>query len=80
MTNAPVEVDHVVLARALAQRPGHVRSRAQLIEEGYPHDAYVSDRTVDTHIKRLRRKFADVDPQFDDLETVYGVGYRWRER
>jgi two-component system response regulator ChvI len=64
---------------ALARRPGHVKSRAQLMQEGYPHDNFVSDRTIDTHIKRLRRKFETREPAFEELETVYGVGYRWRE-
>lgn len=63
---------------ALARRPGHVKSRTQLLEEGYPHDAYVSERTIDSHIKRIRRKFEEVDTQFDEIETVYGLGYRWR--
>ena len=49
------------------------------MEEGYPHDAYVSDRTIDSHIKRLRRKMTGVDPEFDGIETVYGLGYRYRQ-
>lgn len=63
---------------ALARRPGHVKTRAQLLEEGYPHDSYVSERTIDSHIKRIRRKFEETDPRFDEIETVYGLGYRWR--
>ncbi len=63
---------------ALARRPGHVKTRTQLLEEGYPHDAYVSERTIDSHIKRIRRKFEEVAPSFDEIETVYGLGYRWR--
>ena len=63
---------------ALARRPGHVKTRAQLLEEGYPHDAYVSERTIDSHIKRIRRKFEEVEGSFDEIETVYGLGYRWR--
>lgn len=63
---------------ALARRPGHVKTRQQLLEEGYPHDAYVSERTIDSHIKRIRRKFEEVEPVFDEIETVYGLGYRWR--
>jgi two-component system response regulator ChvI len=55
-----------------------VKTRQQLVEEGYPEDTYVSDRTVDTHIKRLRKKLEAVDPQADPVETVYGLGYRWR--
>ena len=61
---------------ALAMRPGHVRSRAQLLEEGYPDDTYVSERTIDSHIKRLRRKFEQVAPGVELIETVYGLGYR----
>jgi two-component system response regulator ChvI len=64
---------------ALARRPGHVKSRKQLLEEGYPHDAYVSERTVDSHIKRLRAKFAEIDPAFEAIDTVHGLGYRYRE-
>lgn len=68
------------LVRALAKRPGQVKSRADLMQEAYPHDAYKSDRTIDTHIKRVRKKLADLDPSFQSIETVYGLGYRWRER
>lgn len=64
---------------ALARHPGHVKTREQLVGEGYPHDTYVSDRTIDTHIKRIRRKLAAVDEDFDAIETVYGLGYRYRE-
>jgi two-component system response regulator ChvI len=49
------------------------------MEQGYAHDAYVSDRTIDSHIKRLRRKLVEIDPEFDGVETVYGLGYRYRE-
>jgi two-component system response regulator ChvI len=71
-------VTEFTLLHALAHRPGHVKTRAQLLQEGYPHDAYASDRTIDSHVKRLRRKLSDADPGFDALETVYGLGYRWR--
>jgi two-component system response regulator ChvI len=63
---------------ALARRPGHVKSRDQLLEAAYPHDTSASDRTIDSHVKRLRRKFQDVDPDFDAIESVYGAGYRLR--
>ena len=63
---------------ALARHPGHVKTREQLVGEGYPHDTYVSDRTIDTHIKRLRRKLTAVDSEFDAIDTVYGLGYRLR--
>ncbi|HWM94617.1 MAG TPA: response regulator transcription factor [Thermoanaerobaculia bacterium] len=74
----PLTVTEFTLLHALARHPGHVKSRAQLLQEGYPHDAYVSDRTIDSHIKRLRRKLTETDPGFDAVETVYGLGYRWR--
>jgi DNA-binding response OmpR family regulator len=68
------------LLLALARHPGHVKTRAQLLAQAYPDDTFVSDRTIDSHVKRLRRKFEAADPGFDLLETVYGLGYRWRER
>jgi two-component system response regulator ChvI len=72
-------VTEFMMLHALVRHPGHVKSRKQLHQDGYPHDAYVSDRTIDSHIKRLRRKFEEVDAAFDRIETVYGVGYRYRE-
>jgi two-component system response regulator ChvI len=48
------------------------------MQAGYPHDAFVSERTIDSHIKRIRRKFGDVDPEFAGIETVHGLGYRYR--
>lgn len=72
-------VTEFMLLHALARRPGHVKSRAKLMEECYPHDAYVSERTIDSHVKRLRKKFAELDPDFDEIDTVYGLGYRYRE-
>ena len=74
----PLTVTEFTLLHALARRPGHVKSRAQLLQEGYPHDAYASDRTIDSHIKRLRKKLAEADPSTDAIETVYGLGYRFR--
>jgi two-component system response regulator ChvI len=65
--------------RALARHPGHVKTRDQLLAEAYPDDAFVAERTVDSHIKRLRRKLADADPESDPIETVYGLGYRFRD-
>lgn len=67
------------LLLALARHPGHVKTRAQLLAQAYPDDTFVADRTIDSHVKRLRRKFEQVDPSFGPLETVYGLGYRWRE-
>ncbi len=68
------------LLRALARNPGHVKTRRQLMEEGYPDDAYVSERTIDTHVKRIRRKFEALEPAFAEVETVHGLGYRYRSR
>jgi two-component system response regulator ChvI len=73
-------VTEFLLLTALARSPGLVKSRRQLMEQSYAHDAYVSDRTIDSHIKRLRKKFGQVDGGFDAIETIYGLGYRYRER
>lgn len=62
---------------ALVSRPEHVRSRGQLVQQAYPHDEYMSERTIDTHIKRLRKKFTHIDQDFCGIETVYGLGYRY---
>ena len=62
-----------------SQRPGHVKSRDQLIDAAYGEHIYVDDRTIDSHIKRLRKKFKSVDDDFDMIETLYGVGYRFKE-
>ncbi len=62
---------------ALAGRPGYVRSREQLLQAGFPQDQYMSERTVDTHIKRLRRKLLEADPAFAAIQTVHGLGYRY---
>lgn len=75
----PLTVTEFMILHALARHPGHVKSRQQLMEQGYPHDTFVSDRTIDSHIKRLRKKFTVLDPSFDEIETVYGLGYRYRE-
>jgi DNA-binding response OmpR family regulator len=71
-------VTEFMMLHALVRHPGHVKTREQLTREGYPHDTYVSDRTIDSHIKRLRRKFEEVDADFDAIDTVYGLGYRYR--
>jgi len=70
-------VTEFLILDALAQRPGFVKSRDQLMDVAYAHDSYVDDRTIDSHIKRLRKKFRAVDPQFNAIETLYGVGYRF---
>ena len=72
-------VTEFLLVQALAKRPGHVKSRDQLIDAAYGEHIYVDDRTIDSHVKRLRKKFKDVDPEFDHIETLYGVGYRYRD-
>lgn len=72
-------VTEFMILHALIRHPGHVKTRSQLMEEGYPHDTYVSDRTIDSHIKRLRKKFQAVDPAFSSIDTVYGLGYRYSE-
>jgi len=77
----PIEltVTEFLLVKTLAQRPGHVKSRDQLMDAAYGEAIYVDDRTIDSHIKRLRKKFKDVDPDFSQIETLYGVGYRYKE-
>ena len=72
-------VTEFMMLHALVRRPGHVKTRQQLMEQGYPHDTYVSDRTIDSHIKRIRKKFSSMDETFDQIETVYGLGYRFTE-
>jgi two-component system, OmpR family, response regulator ChvI len=71
-------VTEFLMLQALVRHPGHVKTRVQLTREGYPHDNYVSERTIDSHVKRIRKKFEAVDPQFDRIDTVYGMGYRYQ--
>jgi len=73
-------VTEFLILEALAQRPGVVKSRNQLLDVAYNDDVYVDDRTIDSHIKRIRRKFRLRDPHFDSIETLYGVGYRFDEQ
>jgi two-component system response regulator ChvI len=70
-------VTEFLILEALAQRPGVVKTRNQLLDVAYNDDVYVDDRTIDSHIKRIRRKFRAVDSGFDAIETLYGVGYRF---
>ena len=72
-------VTEFLLLQSLAQRPGFVKSRDNLMDAAYDDQVYVDDRTIDSHIKRMRKKFREVDPEFDGIETLYGVGYRYRE-
>ena len=79
--NKPVTltVTEFLILYALAQRPGVVKSRDSLMDAAYDDQVYVDDRTIDSHIKRLRKKFKVEDNSFDMIETLYGVGYRFRE-
>lgn len=72
-------VTEFLLLEALAIRPGVIKSRNQLMDAAYPDDIFVDDRTVDSHIKRMRRKFRKVDPDFNAIETLYGAGYSFTD-
>ena len=79
--NEPVTltVTEFLILQALASRPGVVKSRNALMDAAYDDQVYVDDRTIDSHIKRLRKKFKQVDDEFEMIETLYGVGYRFKE-
>ncbi len=79
--NSPVmlTVTEFLILQALATRPGVVKTRDALMDAAYDDQVYVDDRTIDSHIKRLRKKFKQVDDNFDVIETLYGVGYRFKE-
>ena len=72
-------VTEFLILQALASRPGIVKNRDQLMDAAYDDQIYVDDRTIDSHIKRLRKKFREGDKEFDSIETLYGVGYRYRD-
>ncbi len=72
-------VTEFLILHALAIRPGFVKNRDQLMDSAYDDQVYVDDRTIDSHIKRIRKKFRKVDPEFNSIETLYGVGYRYNE-
>ena len=72
-------VTEFLILEALANRPGVVRTRDQLMDAAYQDDVYVDDRTIDSHIKRLRRKFREIDAEFSAIDTLYGAGYRFTE-
>ncbi len=76
-TGKPVRltVTEFLILQCLAQRPGFVKSRDNLMDAAYDDQVYVDDRTIDSHIKRLRKKFKVVDDNFDSIETLYGVGF-----
>jgi len=78
-SDVTLTVTEFMILEALAQRPGVVKSRNQLMDVAYQDDIYVDDRTIDSHIKRLRRKFRAADSEFKGIETLYGVGYRFGE-
>ena len=70
-------VTEFLMIKARILRPGHVKSRDQLMDAAYGESVFLDDRTIDSHIKRLRRKFRVIDPEFDQIETLYGIGYRY---
>ncbi|HNR75638.1 MAG TPA: winged helix-turn-helix domain-containing protein, partial [Parvularculaceae bacterium] len=72
-------VTEFLILESLAQRPGFVKSRDALMDAAYDDQVYVDDRTIDSHIKRIRKKFRVIDPEFDSIETLYGVGYKYKE-
>lgn len=77
--NVSLTVTEFLILEALALRPGVIKSRNQLMDAAYPDDVFVDDRTVDSHIKRMRRKFRSVDPEFGSIETLYGAGYSFTD-
>jgi two-component system response regulator ChvI len=77
-TDIQLTVTEFLLVKALATRPGMVKSRDQLIDAAYGENIYVDDRTIDSHIKRVRKKFRQVDGEFNAFETLYGIGYRYK--
>ena len=66
-----------LIVKELAKRPGNIKERAQLMDIAYREDTEIEDRTIDSHVKRIRKKFKKVDPDFSAIETRYGSGYRW---
>ena len=76
--NVPLTVTEFRILAALVRQPGYARTREQLLQESYPYDEYMSDRNIDGHIKRIRKKITRLDPGFDGIETIYGLGYRYR--
>lgn len=78
-TDVSLTVTGFLLLQALAQRPGFVKSRNQLMDVAYDDQVYVDDRTIESHIKRLRKKMWGADDSFSAIETLYGIGYRYNE-
>ena len=79
-TPVALTVTEFLLLHSLVRRPGIVKSQQQLMEDAYPDQVSVSDRTIDSHIKRIRRKFLLADPAFDGIDGVYGAGYRYKQK
>ncbi|MEM6648850.1 MAG: response regulator transcription factor [Pseudomonadota bacterium] len=77
--NVTLTVTEFLILQSLANRPGFVKSRDALMDAAYDDQVYVDDRTIDSHIKRIRKKFRVVDKSFDQIETLYGVGYKYKE-
>lgn len=77
--NVTLTVTEFLILKSLVLRPGHVKTRDQLMDAAYGEHIYVDDRTIDSHIKRLRKKFKLHDDEFNQIETLYGVGYRYRD-
>ena len=78
-SDVSLTVTEFLLLKALAQRPGFMKSRDQLMDVAYDDQIYVDDRTIDSHIKRLRKKMRQADDSFSAIETLYGIGYRYNE-
>jgi two-component system response regulator ChvI len=78
-THVNLTVSEYLLVKSLVDRVGHIKTRDQLIDMAYGSSVYVDDRTIDSHIKRLRKKIRDCDKEFNNIETVYGVGYKYKE-
>ncbi len=72
-------VTEFLILENLVNRPGYVKNRDQLMSAAYTEDIYVDDRTIDSHIKRIRRKFKSIDKDFKSIETLYGIGYRFNQ-
>ncbi len=72
-------ITEFLIIKSLAENPGQVKSRGQLMDVAYGQGTYVDDRTIDTHVKRLRKKFKEVDDSFSNIESIYGLGYKYRE-
>ena len=79
-TEVRLTVTEFLILQALAARPGMVKNRDQLMDAAYGESIFLDDRTIDSHIKRLRRKLREHDPEFDQIETLYGIGYKYKAK